>query len=91
MTRNTPFDGASGSRFGQRIRRRYAAQLALLPAGVPSRDTLYHVFNVLLSQGADTATALRTLRQLVLERLVELDCNQDASLSSVTTVMTELA
>ena len=91
MTRNTPFDGASGSRFGQRIRRRYAAQLALLPAGVPSRDTLYHVFNVLLSQGADTATALRTLRQLVLERLVELDCNQDARLSSVTTVMTELA
>jgi [glutamine synthetase] adenylyltransferase / [glutamine synthetase]-adenylyl-L-tyrosine phosphorylase len=91
MTRNVNPTSAAGSRFGQRIRRRYAEQLSLLAPGVPSRDTMRVVFNALLSQGADTATALRTLRQLVLERLVQLDCAEAASLTEVTMAMTVLA
>jgi [glutamine synthetase] adenylyltransferase / [glutamine synthetase]-adenylyl-L-tyrosine phosphorylase len=91
MTRNMNLDGAAGSRFGQRIRRRYAQQLGLLPPGLPTREAMCEVFNALLSNGADTAIALRTMRQLVLERLVQLDCAQAASLADVFSTMTALA
>jgi [glutamine synthetase] adenylyltransferase / [glutamine synthetase]-adenylyl-L-tyrosine phosphorylase len=91
MTRNMNLDGAAGSRFGQRIRRRYAQQLGLLPPGLPTREVMCEVFNALRSNGADTATALRTLRQLVLERLVQLDCAQAANLADVFSTITALA
>jgi len=91
---------ASGySRLVQRIRRRYAGQLALLPAGAPVRTTMQTAYDALQEQGLDTGAALRVLRQLVMERLVVLDCDGQAStlaaasatLSVVTTAMTELA
>ena len=91
MTRNGTPDRAEGSRFTQRIRRRYAQQLTQLPAGAPTRQTMQTLFEALRADGADTGTALRTLRQLVVERLVCLDCNEGASLSTVTGAMTDLA
>lgn len=84
-------DPSHGSRFAQRVRRRYEQQLALLAPGVPSRDTMQQVFDALQQQGCDTATALRTTRHLVMERLVALDCGQNATLQDVTTTVTTLA
>jgi glutamate-ammonia-ligase adenylyltransferase len=78
------------SRFVQRLRRRYATELPLLPAGVPTRDTMQVAFEALQAR-YDTASALRVLRQLVLERLAVLDCDAQAPLSQVTLAMTELA
>jgi len=70
---------ASGySRLVQRIRRRYAGQLALLPAGAPVRATMQTAYDALQGQGLDTGAALRVLRQLVMERLVVLDCETEA-------------
>jgi glutamate-ammonia-ligase adenylyltransferase len=86
---------AAYSRYVQRIRRRYADRLDLLPAGPPERAMMQASLARLLAQGLETGAALRILRQLVLERLVVLDCEgslQDqASLSVVTRAMTELA
>ena len=66
------------SRFVQRIRRRYAGQLALLPTGAPVRVMMQATLDALLATGLDTGAALRVLRQLVLERLVVLDCGDVA-------------
>ena len=62
------------SRFVQRIRRRYAAELALLPPGTPVHASMQTCYAELQARGLDTGAALRVLRQLVLERLVELEC-----------------
>ena len=84
--------GLSGySRFAQRIRRRYADQLALLPAGVPDRAAIRQLFESIGQQSNEPGAALRITRQLILERLVSLDCDQATSLQTVTSVMTELA
>ena len=71
-------DPSSYSRFVQRIRRRYAGQLPLLAAGAPLRPAMQATFEALQAGGLDTGAALRVLRQLVLERLTVLDCNQQA-------------
>ncbi len=63
----------------------------LLPAGLPDRASLAQTFEALRRHGNDVAAALRTLRQLVLERLLCLDCDAQATLAQVTRVMTELA
>lgn len=91
MTRNGYPDRAVGSRFGQRIRRRYADQLDQLSPGAPTRQTMQLLFEELRATGADTSSALRVVRQLTVERLVCLDCNESAALEVVTTVMTTLA
>lgn len=88
--------GASGySRFVQRVRRRYAELLPLLPAGAPVRAGMQAALDALLAQGLETGAALRVLRQLVMERLVVLDCDgaseDQAPLAVVTRAMTELA
>jgi len=82
---------SSHSRFAQRLRRRYADELALLPPGTPTRETMVAAYDVLRSRGRDTGTALRILRQLVMERLISLDCDQQAPLGLVTCAVTELA
>ena len=79
------------SRFVQRLRRRYAGELAVLPEGPPGRDTMAQAYEALLARGYDTGAALRVLRQVVMERLVSLDCDQQAPLSTITTSVTELA
>ena len=78
-------------RFGQRVRRRYASQLTLLPPGLPTRSFLVSVCESLQERGEDLGAALRITRQLVLERLLMLDCGAGASVREITGVMTELA
>ncbi|MCU0762712.1 MAG: bifunctional [glutamate--ammonia ligase]-adenylyl-L-tyrosine phosphorylase/[glutamate--ammonia-ligase] adenylyltransferase [Hydrogenophaga sp.] len=82
---------ADHSRFVQRVRRRYADTLALLPPGVPNHGTMQQALQALRDQGLPAAAALRVLRQLVLERLAVLDCEQGAPLSDITHAVTELA
>lgn len=84
-------NGSDHSRFAQRIGRRYEQELALLPPGVPGPAELSAAFGALQSRGHDLPTALRILRQLVLERLVRLDCDAQAPLADVTGAMTSLA
>ena len=77
------------SRFVQRLRRRYANELPLLPAGAPILATMQTCFGA-LRQTHSCGDALRMLRQLVMERLVTLDCEQRASLETITRAVTEL-
>ena len=79
------------SRFVQRLHRRYADELPLLPPGPPIRDTLNAAYAALQAKGLDTSAALRVLRQLTLERLAQLDCSRQADLTAVTHGMTWLA
>lgn len=82
---------AEHSRFVQRLRRRYADQLALLPPGPPVLESMQSTLAALLAQGLEMGAALRSLRQLVMERLVSLDCDSQAPLSVVTHAVTVLA
>ncbi|WP_087748033.1 MULTISPECIES: bifunctional [glutamate--ammonia ligase]-adenylyl-L-tyrosine phosphorylase/[glutamate--ammonia-ligase] adenylyltransferase [unclassified Acidovorax] len=79
------------SRFFQRLQRRYADDLALLPAGAPDKASMAQAFAALQARGCDIATALRILRQLVMERLIRLDCEAQAPLAHITRAVTELA
>ena len=83
--------GSAHSRFVQRIRRRYEAELALLPPGLPDRAALQATFEALTARGHALGAALRILRQLVLERLAQLDCEAQAPLGGVTVAVTRLA
>ena len=79
------------SRFAQRLRRRYAGELALLPPGTPVGETLRRGYDSLRGAGHPPGTALRILRQLVMERLISIDCDGGAPLAAVTRAVTELA
>lgn len=79
------------SRFVQRLRRRYAAELPLLPPGAPGRDALAAAYEALRGRGHDVSAGLRILRQLVLERLATLDCDRQAPLGEITRPVTLLA
>ncbi len=79
------------SRFVQRLRRRYAGDLAMLPPGAPLRPQMAVAYDALRARGDHAADALRIVRQLVMERLAVLDCDQQAPLSVVTQAVTELA
>ena len=79
------------SRFVQRIRRRYADHLHWLPPGAPVLATMQVAFDALRGPFPKLGDALRVLRQLVMERLVVLDCEQQLPLEGVTRAMTELA
>ena len=95
MTRNpvaSRADAVSGhSRFAQRVRRRYAELLPLLQPGLPDRVAMQSLNDALRARGMDLASAMRATRQMVLERLLVLDCEQDCGLASVTASMTTLA
>ena len=82
---------ADHSRFVQRVRRRYAAELALLPAGAPDAATLRTALAALRQRGYERGAALRILRHLTLERLAVLDCEQGAQLTTITHAVTALA
>ena len=84
-------DTAMHSRMVQRIRRRYAWRLPLLADGAPRRGGMQAVFTALQAAGLDTSAALRVMRQLVIERLAVLDCEQQAPLAVIIEAMTELA
>jgi [glutamine synthetase] adenylyltransferase / [glutamine synthetase]-adenylyl-L-tyrosine phosphorylase len=82
---------ANYSRFFQRIDRRYAEYLTLLAAGEPQRENMQKTFAILLAQGNSVSAALRMLRQLVMHRLIKLDCENGTTLSVVTRAVTDLA
>ncbi|MDP2418123.1 MAG: bifunctional [glutamate--ammonia ligase]-adenylyl-L-tyrosine phosphorylase/[glutamate--ammonia-ligase] adenylyltransferase, partial [Hydrogenophaga sp.] len=82
---------ADYSRFVQRVRRRYPQELDCLPPGEPVHASMQVGLARLRERGLPMPAALRVLRQLVLERLVVLDCEQGASLAAVTRAVTELA
>lgn len=82
---------AAHSRFVQRIRRRYAAELPLLPPGLPSVATITGLVQRLQADGRALPSALRVARQLVIERLAVLDVEQAAPLEDITHTMTALA
>jgi [glutamine synthetase] adenylyltransferase / [glutamine synthetase]-adenylyl-L-tyrosine phosphorylase len=82
---------SSHSRLAQRLRRRYAGELALLPDGAPARELMARAYQALRARGHNAGVALRILRQLVMERLMTLDCDMQAPLALVTSGMTELA
>ena len=79
------------SRFVQRVRRRYEAELGLLPAGPPGAEEVHALIRSLEAAGRPLPAALRVARQLVIERLAVLDIEQGAPLSAVTATMTCLA
>ena len=83
------------SRYAQRIRRRYAHQLTLLPQGLPGLAAIAELYRSLQQQGFDSPQSLRITRQLVLERLLCLDTEGEgegaASVQAVTQCMTHLA
>ncbi|WP_295378983.1 bifunctional [glutamate--ammonia ligase]-adenylyl-L-tyrosine phosphorylase/[glutamate--ammonia-ligase] adenylyltransferase [uncultured Pseudacidovorax sp.] len=82
---------SSGSRFVQRLRRRYADELALLPPGAPRRLHMESALAALRAAGRPTGDALRIVRQLVMERLIARDCDERAPLEEVLQAVTELA
>ncbi len=82
---------ADYSRFVQRVRRRYSAELPCLPPGEPVLASMQACLADLRGRGLPMPAALRVLRQLVMERLVVLDCEQGAPLAVVTRAVTELA
>ncbi|MGQ2922033.1 MAG: bifunctional [glutamate--ammonia ligase]-adenylyl-L-tyrosine phosphorylase/[glutamate--ammonia-ligase] adenylyltransferase [Hydrogenophaga sp.] len=82
---------ADHSRFVQRVRRRYSAELPCLPAGEPVLASMQVCLADLRGRGLLMPAALRVLRQLVMERLVVLDCEQGAPLAVITRAVTELA
>jgi len=82
---------SSFSRYAMRVRRRYGAQRAWLDAGLPGRDDMARVLQALRAEGAELGAALRILRQLVLERVLTLDCDATATVRDVTGTMTTLA
>lgn len=79
------------SRFHQRLHRRYGDWLDLLPAGAPDKSAMEQALAALLQRGLDLSGGLRVLRQLVMERLVVLDCERQAPLATVTQAVTQLA
>ena len=86
---------ASYSRFRQRIERRYADLWTLLPPGIPNRETLHIAFDALCTHNpalrADPGAVLRMLRQWVMAQLMDHDCEQQASVQSITLSVTHLA
>jgi glutamate-ammonia-ligase adenylyltransferase len=86
-----PLACADHSRFVQRIRRRYVAELPLLAPGLPRREVITALVHTLMQGGRGLASALRVTRQLVLERLAVLDVEDGAAMEDVTVSVTELA
>jgi glutamate-ammonia-ligase adenylyltransferase len=86
-----PLASAGYSRFVQRVRRRHADDLGLLPPGLPDTETITALVARLQGGGRSLPAALRTARQLVLERLAVLDVEQAAPLQDITAAMTALA
>ncbi len=82
---------ATHSRFVQRIRRRYQAELALLPPGLPDRAVIEALVATLQAGGRALPSALRVARHLVLERLAVLDIETGAAMEDITLAMTLLA
>lgn len=83
---------AAHSRFWQRLHRRYTDVMGALPPGPPDRVSIEQALQQLQTvHHLDLSAALRVVRQLVMERLMVLDCAQQADLSLITQGVTALA
>ncbi len=85
---------AAHSRFVQRVRRRYAAEVAAFAQaqpGLPDWAGVTALVQRLQQAGRDLPAALRVARHLVVERLATLDIEHGAPLAHVTGAMTHLA
>ena len=82
---------SQGSRFFQRLHRRYGDVFSSLPLETPTPALLGQAYATLLGQFVDVGASLRVLRQWVMYRLIQLDCEQGASVEVVTTCVTQLA
>jgi glutamate-ammonia-ligase adenylyltransferase len=85
---------ADHSRYVQRIRRRYAAELADFAQacpGAPRAADIAGLIDRLQDGGRDLVSALRVTRQLVMERLACIDVERSAPMQDVVAAMTELA
>ncbi len=91
LTDSTSPGLAAHSRFFQRLHRRYGAELPLLPPGPPVLTSMQETLQALRASGHELPAALRILRQIVMERLVRLDCEAQAPLEDITRTVTELA
>ena len=91
MDSKRPLPLSEGSRFFQRLQRRYVDVFATLPTGVPHRELLNQAYQQLRSQGHAVGPALRILRQWSMARLLTLDCDQGGSLETITLGVTQLA
>lgn len=94
MNNSTPNHPAQYSRFYQRIARRYSAEIDLLPPAIlPQYDDMQALFTAIYAQHPDDlGSALRITRNVVMQRLIELDCAQpDYSVEDVTLGYTDLA
>ena len=80
-----------GSRFFQRLHRRYGEVFSCLPHETPTPELLAQSYATLLDQFVDVGATLRVLRQWVMYRLIQLDCEQEASVETVTTCVSQLA
>ena len=78
-------------RFGGSLATVRGDDLALLAPGAPVRETMTATLQALQAAGRPLASALRVLRQLVMERLGVLDVEPDARVGGVPPAMTELA
>lgn len=88
----TATDAACRSRFFQRTQRRYGQLLSLLPSGLPERADIVQLYAQLLTEYPDCGDALRITRNLIIHRLIALDCARaDYPVSSITACLTELA
>ncbi len=79
------------SRFQQRLQRRYPDHFFALPEGAPDRALMEQAFSSLTAAGATLSDGLRIVRQLVMWRLIKLDCDAQAPLEVVTRAVTDLA
>jgi glutamate-ammonia-ligase adenylyltransferase len=95
-----PFDAvptttpAAHSRYVQRVRRRYAdeiAHFAQTAPGTPRTPQITALIAHLREQGRELGSALRVARHLVMERLACLDVEGGAPMLEITASVTELA
>jgi hypothetical protein len=82
---------SESSRFFQRLQRRYAEVFLRLPQETPTREVLEQAYAILLEHFVEVGATLRVLRQWTLYRLIQLDCDQGASVETVTRCVTQLA
>ena len=86
-----PVGLASYSRFYQRIQRRYAQYLTWLEPGIPTQTQMHNMLRRLLDDRFELDAALRVTRQLVLQRVVQLDCAGELPMRGVCNCMTDMA
>ena len=81
---------SAASRFARRVRQRYAVERDFLPPGLPQEAHLRRALQA-LQKTYPLASALRILRQLVMERLLSLDCDASLGLKEVMVCICGLA